>query len=182
MEQTPDSATPRWSPDRMWWWDGVRWVPANQAPVLPPPPPPPPVPPAYMYMPPAYAFAQPAGGMFAPSPGLRVFLIVMLSIAVVLNGLMSLWGTVTVTGGYNDSGSILFWSIFVALFVLSATGLLGVLRRSRWGRWAALAAGIALTFTCLEAVLGIPIIVAAARAPLRKPGNQVPETLGARAG
>lgn len=111
--------------------------------------------------------------MFAPSPGLRTFLIVVLSIAVVLMGLMSLWGIVSVTGGYNDRSNVLFWSVFVGLFILSASALVGVLRRSWWGRWVALAAGIALTFTCLLSVLGIPIIVAAARAPLRKPAPAI---------
>lgn len=27
---------PQWSPDWQWWWDGVRWVPASQAPMAPP--------------------------------------------------------------------------------------------------------------------------------------------------
>jgi len=92
---------PRWSPDRMWWWDGVRWVLASPAPVAPPPtaPPPataPPPPPSYAYLPPAYSYAPAAA---APPRGLRVILIVMLAVTGVLSGLMSLAGTIGVTGG-----------------------------------------------------------------------------------
>jgi hypothetical protein len=98
---------------------------------------------------------------------LRVFLIVMLAVATLLTGLMGLWGAVSVTGGYHDG--IFLWLLFVALFVLSLVALIGVLRRSAWGRWVALAAGIAVCITCLGALIGIPIVVAAARAPLGKP-------------
>jgi drug/metabolite transporter (DMT)-like permease len=93
-----------------------------------------------------------------------VFLIVMLSLAAVLSGLMSLFGTIAVTGGDTGAVSVSFWLLFIALFILSCGALVGVVRRSTWGRWVALAAGIAVCFTILGSVIGIPIIVAAARA------------------
>jgi hypothetical protein len=102
---------------------------------------------------------------------MRVFLIVMLAIAALLSGLMSVAGTFGVTGGDTGTVSISLWLLFIALFVLSAGGLVGVLRRSTWGRGIALAAGIGVTLTCLGAVIGIPIIYLAARAPLGKPAR-----------
>ncbi len=93
----------------------------------------------------------------------------MLVIAAVLTGLMSIFGTLGVAGGATEAFSIALWLLFVVLFAVSLAGLVGVLRRSAWGRWVALAAGIAVCVTCLGAVIGIPIIVAAARAPLSKP-------------
>jgi len=154
----------------MWWWDGVRWVLASPAPVAPPPtaPPPataPPPPPSYAYLPPAYSYAPAAA---APPRSLRVILIVMLAVTGVLSGLMSLAGTIGVTGGNTSAVSVSLWLLFIAIFLLSAGALVGVARRSTWGRWVALAAGMAVCFTCLGAVIGIPIIYAAARAPLSR--------------
>jgi len=51
--------------------------------------------------------------------------------------------------------------------VLAVVALVGVGRRSSWARWVALAAGVAASMTCLGLVIGIPIIVAAARAPIK---------------
>ena len=152
----------------MWWWDGVRWVLANPAPPAAPPPPPAP-PPAYGYMPPPY-LSRPQGVGPVARPRLPVFLIVMLCIAAVLSGLMSLVGTIAVTGGDTGAVSMSFWLLFIALFILSSGALVGVVRRSTWGRWVALAAGIAVCFTILGSVIGIPIVVAAARARIGNPG------------
>jgi hypothetical protein len=99
-----------------------------------------------------------------------VFLIVMLSVAAALNGLMGLVGTIAVTGGDTGAVSVSFWLLFIALFVLSSGALVGVVRQSTWGRWVALAAGIAVCFTILGSIIGIPIIVAAARGRIGKSG------------
>lgn len=40
MAQQPPRSGPLFSPDRQWWWDGVQWVPASQAPQQHPPAPP----------------------------------------------------------------------------------------------------------------------------------------------
>jgi hypothetical protein len=106
-----------------------------------------------------------------PSPGLRPFLIVMLAIDAVLAGLMMLFGIAaelqSFSEGQGDAGGVVFWLIFVVLFALAVVGLVGVVRRSPWSRWVALAAGITVSLTCLGSVIGIPIIVAASRAPLK---------------
>jgi len=122
-------------------------------------------------MPPAYAYTPAEAGTLAPARGLRVFLIVMLAVTSLLFGLLGIIGTIAVTGGDTSALSISLWLLFIALFILSVLGLVGVLRRSAWGRWVALAAGIAVCVTCLGSVIGIPIIVAAARAPLGKPAK-----------
>ena len=72
-QEPPDPSIPRWSPDRMWWWDGVRWVLANPAVMAPPPR-------GYSYVPPPYLHPPPGAARVAPR-GLRVLLIVMLAIA-----------------------------------------------------------------------------------------------------
>ncbi|TMG14229.1 MAG: hypothetical protein E6I06_01510 [Chloroflexi bacterium] len=168
--QPPDRATPRWSPDLLWWWDGARWVPASQAPL----PPPPAAPPGYYsYVPP------PASAGWAPSPGLRTFLLVFLGLDAGLTGLLSLFGTLgeiqNISQGATQDPSfatgIIFWLVFLALFGLAILAIVGVARRSPWARWVALADGIVISLTCLGLVLGIPIIVAAARAPLGRPAS-----------
>lgn len=156
MDQPPALPSGHWSPDRLWWWDGMQWVPAHQAPM----PPPPPAPPAYYYA----AATTP----LVPSPGLRPFLIVVLAIDAVLTGLFSLAGTIAVIQGPNDSGSMLLWLVFVVLFALTVVALVGVVVRARWARWVAIAAGVAISLTCLGLVVGIPIVIAAARAPLAR--------------
>lgn len=156
MEQPPVQPSGHWSPDRLWWWNGMQWVPAHQAPM--------PSPPA---VPPAYYFGA-AGNPLAPSPGLRPFLIVVLVIDAVLSALLSLTGTLAVIQGPNDTGTITLWLVFVLLFLVTVAALVGVVVRARWARWAAIAAGVAISLTCLGLVVGIPIIIAAARAPLAR--------------
>ena len=59
-------------------------------------------------------------------------------------------------------------AVFGLLFALSLAATIGVVRRSSWARWLAIATGIAVSLTCLGLVLGIPLLIAASRAPLRK--------------
>jgi hypothetical protein len=95
-----------------------------------------------------------------------VVLLVFLAVSIALNGFMSVMGTIGVTGGNTTPTSIFLWLAFIFLFVISAAGLLGVVMKRAWGRWVALAAGIALSVTLVGAVVGVPIIVAAARTPI----------------
>jgi hypothetical protein len=129
--------------------------------------PPPPPPPSYANLPAAYAFAPPQP--LQPSPGLRTFLIVFLAIDIAVTGLFSLFGLLAVAGGTDEPSGAIFWAVFLILLTLAVVGLVGVVARAVWARWVALAAGIAVSLTCLGLAIGIPIIVAAARAPLGKP-------------
>ena len=142
-----------------WWWDGVKWVPAPPA-AMPPPPPMP----AYYQMPPPVELK--------PSPGLRPFLIVVLALDAVLFGLLTLFGTIgeyqLISGGRGDAGGVVLWLVFAIPFVLAVVALVAVLKRASWARWVALAAGVAVSLTCLGSGIGIPIVVAAARAPLAR--------------
>ena len=115
-------------------------------------------------MPPAYTYAAPPA--LGPSRGLRTFLIVVLAIDVAATGFMSLFGLLGVAGGSNSPSGDVLWLVFVVLLALAVVALVAVIARASWARWVALAAGIAVCFTCLGLVIGIPIIVAAARAPL----------------
>lgn len=123
--------------------------------------------------------AFPAGASTgrAPSPGLRQFLIVMLVLTDVVTGLFALIFLLTVAvdlglfglspqGGADTATAALISSFL--LFALTVTATVGVARRSSWARVIASIAGVAISLTCLGLVLGIPIIVAAHRAPLEK--------------
>jgi hypothetical protein len=94
-----------------------------------------------------------------------VFLLVTLIVTAVITGLFTLFGFLGVTGGATDSGPVILFIAFVALFGLSLAATVGVARRERWARVVAIVSGVAVSLTCLGLVLGIPIIVTAARAP-----------------
>jgi len=94
---------------------------------------------------------------------------VFLVLQAVIFGLFTIAGIAAITQGSTETSSLVFWTVVVVVFALPTVALVGVFMRSAWARWVALAAGIASTLTCLGAVLGIPIIVSAARAPLGKP-------------
>src|SRR5438128_2850385 len=123
--QPPDRATPRWSPDLTWWWDGAKWVPAYQAPMPQPPmAQPPPGPPAYYY-----SVPPPAGAGWAPSPGLRTFLLVFLGLDAGVTGLLALFGTLgeiqNIDRGTAMASDVIFWLVFVALFALAILSIVG---------------------------------------------------------
>jgi hypothetical protein len=125
--------------------------------------------PTYWTPPPGYAmqpnFQMPPPIDLRPSPGLRIVLLTALAIAMLLTGLFSMFGVLGVAGGARSSGEIGLMAFFVVLFAVSTLALVGVAIRAAWSRWAAIAAGIAVSLTCLGLVLGIPIIITAARAP-----------------
>jgi hypothetical protein len=148
----PPSIPPKWSPDGQWWWDGSRWWPRVE--VAPAP--------GYFMVPPVPTYTQIA---LTPSPGLRIFLIVVLVIATYLTGGFALFGLLGVAGGAHQSSDLLFFGAIVVLFAITAAALVGVAMQARWSRWAAIAAGIALSLTCLGLILGLPILIAASRAP-----------------
>jgi hypothetical protein len=177
--QPPPSSPPQWSPDGQWWWDGTRWRPRIET--APPPAPAYPMPPQPYYpagyaMPgPAPNFPMPPPVVIKPSPGLRIVLIISLSLAALMAGFLlfvAIFGTVSdSSSGISISGDIVFLVITLALFVVTVVALIGSVIRARWSRWVAIGAGIALTLTCAGALVGIPILVTAARAPdlTRKP-------------
>ncbi len=130
---------------------------------MPPPPPP--------------GYWAPARSVWAPSPGLRTFLLVMLILNNLVTGFFALFGLAALADylgliGTDHSGGgpgeYFLIAVFVLLFALSLAATIGVVRRSSWARVMALVAGAAVSLTCLGLVLGIPILVAASRAPIRK--------------
>jgi hypothetical protein len=106
-----------------------------------------------------------------------MFLIVMLVLTDVVIGLfalivlfvlavdLGLFG-LTPAGGADQATVVLI--AVVVLFALTITATVGVARRYSWARVLAIIVGIAVSLTCLGLVLGIPIIVAAYRVPLKK--------------
>jgi hypothetical protein len=153
------------SPDGRWWWNGVQWVPVNPAPMPPPPGYPP--------------YAQPAPFEWKPSPGLRPFLLVMLVLADLVTGAFALFGLLALSQELGlfgpqgstrlDAGGFIFIGVAGLLFALMLAATLGVALRTAWARVVAIVAGVVISLTCLGVVLGIPIVVAASRAPIRRP-------------
>ena len=132
-------------------------------------------PPGYTMPGPAPIFQMPPPVLVQPSPGLRIVLIVSLSLAALLTGLVlfvAIFGTASdSSSGISISGDIVFLVIAVALFVVTVLALIGSVIRARWSRVVAIIAGVAVTLTCIGALVGVPIVVTAARAPdlTRKP-------------
>jgi len=145
MQQPPP---PQFSPDGLFWWDGVRWVPRPGVPAMPGP--------ARPLPPPAYSMAPPGGYPTAstfpkPSPGLRIVLVVIFLI----------------TGLQPDRTAVDFilTFAFAVLFGLAVAALIGVVIRAAWSRWLAIASGILISWTVVGLLVGVPIVVTAARAP-----------------
>jgi hypothetical protein len=155
--QQPPSAPPQWSADGLWWWDGTRWRSRSES-MTPPAPP--------GYLPPSAGYwVPPQPAPLAPSPGLRIFLLVVLGVTTAVTGFFALLGVFGVTSGPTSGGDVALAAAFVLLLAVSVIALVGVSVRASWSRVAAIVAGVAVSFTCLGLVLGIPILVAAVRAP-----------------
>lgn len=124
----------------------------------------PPAPPGYLPPPPGY-WLPPQPVPLAPSPGLRIFLLVVLGVSTAVTGSFALLGVFGVASGPTSPGDVALAMAFVLLLAATVIALVGVSVRAPWSRVAAIVAGVAVSLTCLGLVLGIPILVAAARAP-----------------
>lgn len=150
------------SGDGKFTWDGKRWVPIEQSQSWPKPRQSQPRPR------PRRLSTGPRAALRVSSPGLRQFCLVMLVLTSVITGLFAtfaLLGVATAPGPVDPFGIFLLGS-FVVLFALPVVATVGVVRRSSWARKIAMITGIAVSLTGLGLVVGIPIIIAASRAPL----------------
>ncbi len=160
MQQPPP---PQFSPDGLFWWDGVRWVPRPSVPAVPGPAPLPAPPPAYQ-MPPPGGYAT-ASTFPKPSPGLRIVLVVALAVDVGLTGLLMLIFLITGLQPDRTAVDFILTFAFAVLFGLAVAALIGVVIRAAWSRWLAIASGILISWTVVGLLVGVPIVVTAARAP-----------------
>jgi len=159
MQSPPGPRGPQLSPDGRYWWDGVRWVPLG-------------APQAYWQQPQPYQVPP-------PSPGLRTFLIVVLVVSDVLTGLIALSGLLAIADYLGWAGppsdqptdplTYVLIAFFELMFIVTLAATIGVLRRSPWARVVTIVAGGVVCLSVCGLVLGIPIIVAAIRAPMAKP-------------
>jgi len=163
MQQPPSPPPPQYSPDGLYWWDGVRWMPrpgvpaVAPAPAYPQPPPPPP-----------YSAGYSGGGTpsyLKPSPGLRIVLLIALVMDVGLTGTLTLIFLTTALQTERTAIDFILTFAFAALFGLAVAALVGVAIRAVWSRWLAIASGILISFTVVGLLVGLPILVTAARAP-----------------
>jgi hypothetical protein len=111
------------------------------------------------------SWQPPAPLTVTPSPGLRIVLLVALIIESLLFGVLALSGVASVSGGETDAGNVTLVVIVVVLFLVAAAATIGVAIRAPWSRIAAIVAGIGVSLTCIGLVIGIPILITAARAP-----------------
>ena len=126
------------------------------APAYPQPPPPPPYSGGYSGGTPSY---------LKPSPGLRIVLMVALVMDVGLTGTLTLIFLTTALATERTAIDFILAFAFAALFGLAVAALVGVAIRAVWSRWLALASGILISFTVVGLLVGLPILVTAARAP-----------------
>ena len=147
MQQAP----PQFSPDGLYWWDGVRWMPRTAEALNTYAPPP--------------LLPIPAAAAPAPTPGLRIVLLVFLALMTAGTGVLALAFTVTVFSGDFGPLDLALGAAVIYMFGLSIGAIVGVSMRTVWSRWVAIACGILACWTIVGIVLGIPILVTAARAP-----------------
>ena len=103
--------------------------------------------------------------MLTPSPGLRIVLLVALVIESLLFALLAFAGVASVAGGETGAGNVALVAVVVLIFLLAVAATIGVAIRAPWSRVVAILAGIGISVTCVGLVIGIPILVTAARAP-----------------
>ena len=150
---------PQFSPDGLYWWDGVRWVPRPGVPPVAPSPP------AYPPPPPPFSGYRGTPSYLKPSPGLRIVLLVALGLDVGLTGLLMLIFVIAAAQPERTAVEPILAFGFAALFGMAVAALIGVAIRASWSRWLALASGILISFTVAGLLVGVPIVVCAARAP-----------------
>jgi hypothetical protein len=158
MSQQPPP--PQFSPDGLYWWDGTKWAPRTGLPAVQLQQPPPPG--YYVPPPPAYGGTS---SFLKPSPGLRIVLIVALALEALVTGVFSFAFIIAAVSESQDASGYILGAICIGIFVVTGLALVGVVLRTAWSRWMAIAAGILIAWTCIGLVLGIPILVTAARAP-----------------
>lgn len=142
------------------------YAPQTPPPSYPPSPPPSypqaqsPYQPAWQPQPPSYpAYGRAAGG----APYTPTWVTIVLGLGV---GIALLWvGGVALSAfdAAQDTATrttAFVWGIAsLAAALLAIVGLVGVLRRTYWGRPMAWAAAVALTLTCVGALAGIPALI-----------------------
>jgi hypothetical protein len=157
VQAPPGPAGPQLSPDGNYWWDGQRWVPL--------------VPSALVYPPPAPYRLPP------PSPGLRTFLLLVLGIAAVVTSALGALGTFALAdyagmaGPYDGAPIEMLDYVLIGYFWLAAGATLAAtagvaVRGGTVARVVTIVAGVILSVSCVGSVLGIPMLVAAIRAPM----------------
>ena len=107
------------------------------------------------------------GTYLAPPTGMRTFLLIMLALSTVFTGLLALFGLIGETSPTNEAGTtgVVLFTAFLIMFAVSAIALIGVANRASWSQVAAFVAGIVVSLSCIGLLLGIPILIAAARTP-----------------
>lgn len=100
-----------------------------------------------------------------PSPGLRIVLVIFLVLELLAAGLFAVVFAFAAVSGGQDLLSYGLGLYVLLTFVVSGAALVAVVLRAQWSRWMAIAAGILICWWVVGALIGLPILVLAARAP-----------------
>jgi FtsH-binding integral membrane protein len=92
-------------------------------------------------------------------------LLIALVLDVGLTGLLTLIFLTAALQTERTASAFILTFAFAALFGLAVAALIGVAVRATWSRWLAIASGILISWTVVGLLLGVPILVTAARAP-----------------
>lgn len=160
MQAPPGPSGPQLSPDGNYWWDGLRWIPLVQ-PQVP------------WQVPPAYQPPLPSRGLL---PFLITFLVLadIVTVLLALSGVLALLNYAGVGGPYDgppvDIVNYLLIGYFELVAAMTILATVGVVTRSgAWARVVTIVAGVLISLSCVGVLLGIPIVIAATRAPMSKP-------------
>ena len=141
-------------------------TPSYQAPSTPPPsypPTPSPYAPAWQQQAPGYGAPQGYGQQAYGRPFTQTWVTVVLGLGASLMVVWALLCAASASDPTNDSGTRTFLAVWAiasgGVTVLTIAGLIGVLRRSYWGRPMGWAAAIAQCLTCVGLLTGVPALV-----------------------
>lgn len=112
---------------------------------------------------------KPAKPEWMRQASLRRWMLALLIIVDVLFGIFALTGLVGVTGGENDTFSVILFVYFAVVLALAIIGTIAVVVRARWVREVSIIVALGVSVTVVGLVLGVPIWIVASKLPARSP-------------
>ena len=142
--QQKGQATPQYSPDGRWWWDGQQWTPVPEAP-------------------PEASLTGRASRSIGPKQyppwiaPLLGFPLFLCGLAILLGILMIVFPTEDQVGERQAASIII--PFFLAIGGYLSIALWGIVRKAPWGRGAATVAALLMALTGVGLLIAIPILL-----------------------